>query len=327
MKNNRIAILGAGSWGTALAINLANNNHLVSLWARDNEQAMRMQLANENARYLPGAIFPEGLTITSSFDECITNAEQIIIAVPSHAFSGILTKIKKPIANLAWITKGIDPKTNKMLSEIVFSKWGRECNVAIISGPSFAKEVAIGLPTALVVASNDHTYAELLSNIIRSNNIRCYLSDDIQGVQICGAIKNVLAIACGISDGLNYGANARAAIITRGLAEMTRLGQHLGGDIKTFMGLAGVGDLLLTCTDNQSRNRRFGIQLGRGATEEEAKKSIGQVVEGYQNAMQIHNIAQKHKIDMPICTEVYAILKGEKTPFAAAQYLMSRPQN
>lgn len=322
-----MAILGAGSWGCAMAINLAKNGTPILLWGRRAEHIALMHKENANNRYLPGIQFPAQLSVTSSLQDCLEHAEKIIIATPSHAFKEILDAIDKPLPNLAWITKGIDPSSNKLLSELVFAKWGQGFPVAIISGPSFAKEVAQEMPTALVIASNNTDYAKDMLSIIHNDNLRCYVTQDINGVQVCGTVKNVIAIACGISDGLNFGANARAALITRGIVEMQRLGMAFNAQPETFMGLAGTGDLVLTCTDNQSRNRRFGLKLGEGKDANTAKQEIGQVVEGSQNALQIYTLAKRFAIDMPICHEVYKILNGKISAKESAQRLMQRPIN
>lgn len=325
MHDYKISILGAGSWGSALAINLAKNGTTVALWGRDNDHVQDMRKSNTNTRYLPNIEFPKNLHISNSLEICLEKAEFPIIAVPSHAFSEILNKITQPIKGLAWITKGIDPVSNQLLSSLVFEKFGDKFPIAIISGPSFAKEVANELPTALVIASNNKPYAQEIMKILHNNSLRLYMTQDINGVQICGAVKNVIAIACGISDGLKFGANARAALITRGIAEMQRLGKVFNAQTETFMGLAGTGDLVLTCTDNQSRNRRFGLKLGEGSDSETAKQEIGQVVEGSQNATQIHFLAQKYNVEMPICHEVYAILNKQTNAKESAQKLMQRP--
>lgn len=327
MHKYKVAILGAGSWGCALAINLAKNGIPVLLWGRDAEHIASMQKENANNRYLPGIQFPAQLAVTNSLQDCLKLAEKQIIATPSHAFKEILDAIDKPLTNLAWITKGIDPSTNNLLSELVLAKWGQDFPVAIISGPSFAKEVAQEMPTALVIASNNAKYANEMLDIIHNHSLRCYVSHDINGVQVCGAVKNVIAIACGISDGLNFGANARAALITRGIAEMQRLGMAFGGKPETFTDLAGAGDLVLTCTTDQSRNRRFGLKLGAGKDANTAKQEIGQVVEGSQNAEQLHTLSKQFKIDMPICHEVYEILNGKITAKESAERLMQRPIN
>lgn len=325
MKKSTIAILGAGSWGTAVAIHLAKQGHHVMLWGHDPHHVKTMSKQRRNQRYLPDIIFPASLIPTENLDECIQPEIHLIIAVPSHAFASLLVQLKKPTQGLAWLTKGVDPASHLLLSELVAQKWGDEFPIAVISGPSFAREVAGFLPTALVLAGNNPSYLQTLHKILHHDNIRVYLTNDIIGVQLCGAVKNVLAIACGISDGLNYGANAKAALITRGLAEMSRLGMCLGARPETFMGLAGVGDLVLTCTDDQSRNRRFGLQIGQGVGLIEAERHIGQVVEGKYNAAQICDIAAQYQVEMPICEEVNALLKGSITAKQAVVNLMSRP--
>ncbi|GGI89332.1 NAD(P)H-dependent glycerol-3-phosphate dehydrogenase [Legionella impletisoli] len=324
MKQTTVAILGAGSWGTAVAIHLAHSGHRVLLWGHNPDTMAEMQQQRCNVRYLPGIHFPENLMATSNLEEAVQQTKELILAVPSHAFRELLAKLPKPTSGLAWLTKGIDPKTRALLSELVHEQW-ENCPIAVISGPSFAKEVAQLLPTALVVAGKNTPYVKRLCHVLHHRNIRVYQSDDVIGVQICGAVKNVLAIACGISDGLNYGANAKAALITRGLAEMSRLGISLGAQAETFMGLAGVGDLVLTCTDDQSRNRRFGLQLGQGANLRAAEAAIGQVVEGKHNAAQVVALAKEQGIEMPICHEVNAIIQGKTSAEKAVGDLMSRP--
>lgn len=325
MTNSTLAILGAGSWGTAVAIHLAQNGRPVLLWGRDPDHVKSMTQSRENQRYLPGISFPASLMPEPSLDTCLNNADDIIIAVPSHAFADLLPKLPQKIKGIAWLTKGIDPKTHACLSQLIANRWGNTCPMAAISGPSFAKEVAKGLPTAMVVAGNESDYLHKIRDALHHNNLRVYLSHDLIGVQCAGAVKNVLAIACGISDGLSYGANAKAALITRGLAEMGRLGMALGASPDTFMGLAGMGDLVLTCTDNQSRNRRFGLLLGEGKEIQEAEQSIGQVVEGKYNAAQVCALAKTYGLDLPICQAVDSLLQGKTTAKNAAQSLLSRP--
>ena len=274
MKTTTIAVLGAGSWGTAVAIHMASVGHRVMLWGHTPQHVSVMLKQRSNQQYLPDVPFPHTLIPTADLDSCLKQATQIIIAVPSHAFASLLPQFTVQPVGLTWLTKGIDPVTHMLLSQLVAEKWGASLPIAVISGPSFAREVAKALPTAIVIAGNDPAYLKTMRTILHQDNMRVYLSDDFIGVQLCGAVKNVLAIACGVSDGLNYGANAKAALITRGLAEMSRLGIRLGAQPDTFIGLAGVGDLVLTCTDDQSRNRRFGLQLGRGVSLIEAEKHI-----------------------------------------------------
>lgn len=325
MKKPTIAILGAGSWGTAVAIHIATAGTPVMLWGRNPQHMQEMQQSRCNARFLPNITFPEALTVTADFEQAINKADQLIIAVPSHAFMDILGRLKKPKHGLSWLTKGLDPITNHFLSDKVAEQWGPEYPISIISGPSFALEVARGLPTALVLAGNQPDYLKSMHTILHHETTRVYKSSDFIGVQWCGAVKNVIAIACGISDGLQYGANAKAALITRGLAEMSRIGIQLGGKQETFMGLAGVGDLVLTCTDNQSRNRRFGLAIGQGATCSDAEQQIGQVVEGKYNAAQVCALAAELRVEIPICQQVNALLQGQISAEQAAQNLMARP--
>lgn len=325
MDKYTIAMLGAGSWGTAIAIHIARAGHEVLLWGH-NETHMR-QLADEgkNTRYLPEIAFPANLHVHTDIQYCIENAQIIIIGVPSQAFIDILNRIHTKPAGLAWLTKGLDFQSHQLLSNLVFDKFGKDFPIAVFAGPSFAHEVALALPTAILLAGNDLSYLKDLQKLVHHNNTRAYLSEDYIGAQLCGAVKNVLAIACGISDGLGHGANAKAALITRGLAEMSRLGLVMGAKPETFTGLAGVGDLVLTCTDNQSRNRRFGLYLGEGLSLVEAENKIGQVVEGKHNAKQVCDLAHSWQIEMPICEQVHALLQEKITPQEATRRLLARP--
>jgi glycerol-3-phosphate dehydrogenase (NAD(P)+) len=325
MKKKTIAILGAGSWGTAIAIHLAKVGHRVLLWSHNPQHVAEMVEQNANQRYLPNIHFPQHLESSANLEQCLTAADYVIIAVPSHAFAEMIKKIKSPLSGLTWITKGIDPQSHLLLSDLVHQEFGLSMPQAIISGPSFAKEVARFLPTAVTLASNDVVYQKEVQTLFHHQNLRVYLSDDLIGVQVCGAIKNVLAIGCGLSDGLGYGANAKAALITRGLAEMERLGLALGARPETFMGLAGIGDLVLTCTDDQSRNRRFGLLLGQNISISEAERQIGQVVEGKYNAAQVCFIAQQQNVEMPLCMQINDLLQGKISPKQLAKALMSRP--
>jgi glycerol-3-phosphate dehydrogenase (NAD(P)+) len=325
MKSPSVAVLGAGSWATAVAVHIAAAGNPVMLWGRSPEHVVAMQTTRHNHLYLPGTPFPSHLTVTHDLKACTDLAQEVIIAVPSHAFHELLLTLKQPSHGLSWLTKGLDPKTNQLLSQLVAAQWGGTFPIGIISGPSFAREVAQGLPTALVLASNNLLYSRTIHGLLHQDCLRVYDSNDTIGVQWCGAVKNIIAIACGISDGLNFGSNAKAALITRGLAEMNRMGMQLGGRQETFMGLAGVGDLALTCTDNQSRNRRFGLSLGQGESSVDAERHIGQVVEGKQNAAQVCALAEKCNIEMPICQQVQALLEGKITPKQAVTNLMTRP--
>ena len=325
--HRRIAIIGAGSWGTAIAIALAQQGHDILLWTNEAGSAQTMQAKRCNERYLPNILFPAAITCTPSLQDCVAQAELVMIAVPSHAFAELLSILPQPKLGLAWLTKGVDPNSCQLLSDLVAQRWGSTYPTAVISGPSFAREVALGMPTALLVASQHPDYQQQIRDVLISPSLRVYVADDIIGVQLCGTVKNILAIACGISDGIGYGANAKAALIARGLAEMRQLLQAYHARPETCLSLAGVGDLVLTCTDNQSRNRRFGLLLGQGIDLKTAEQEIGQVVEGKHNTNQIHALATKHQIDMPICTEVHAVLSQQRSPHEAAMRLMNRPVN
>lgn len=327
MNDHTIAILGAGSWGTAIAIHLAKAGNNVLLWGRDKEHIAKLQQERQNSRYLPGVIFPDSLQAVSDLAACQKKTTDLILAVPSHAFEDLICQLQPPVSGIAWLTKGLNPLNNQLLSQVVAKHWGEHFPTAVISGPSFATEVAQDLPTALTLASNNSFYQKKLQRVFHHSRLRVYLSHDLIGVQLCGAVKNVIAIACGVSDGLGYGANARAALITRGLVEMRRLGQVLGAKEETFQGLAGLGDIVLTCTDNQSRNRRFGLLIGQGEIAERACEKIGQVVEGIKNAGQVCQLAEQHQIEMPICTQVYLLLANQITPQQAVVNLMSRTAN
>lgn len=327
MDENPIVILGAGSWGTALALYLARLGREVSLWTPEENAVTEMLTDKANNRYLPGIAFPSTLHPTANLKEAVTDAKIIVIAVPSAAFREVLMLLQPlltPAHRILWVTKGLDHATGQLLHEIAQDILGKQRAYALLSGPSFAREVAIGLPTAVVIASNDHDFALELQTYFNSRHFRIYLSTDIAGVEIGGVVKNVLAIATGIADGMALGANARSALITRGLAEMIRLGLALGGHYETFTGLAGLGDLVLTCTDNQSRNRRFGLALGKGQEASLAEREIGQVVEGKINAEQVLRLAHQLKIDMPITEAVCAILQNKATPEQAMQQLLAR---
>ena len=322
-----ILVLGAGSWGTALALLLARNQHPVTLWTRDAEHAHIMQQQRCNPYYLADFPFPDNLTITANLETAVRTAAQVLIAIPSEGFRILLKTIKPYLqinTNLIYTTKGLESGTNKLLHQVIHEELGAKIRSALLTGPSFAKEVAANQPTAVVIASHDQDYANQLIKLFANYHFRPYYTHDVIGAEIGGAIKNVMAIGAGISDGLGFGANARAALITRGLYEMTQLGVALGAERETFMGLSGLGDLVLTCTDNLSRNRRFGLAIGQGKTIEAALKEIGQVVEGATNAKQIHELAQQHHIDMPLTEQVFNVLAGKISPRAAVESLFER---
>lgn len=324
-----IAVLGAGSWGTALAISLARNAEPAILWGRNKAQMAAYDTERRNRRYLPDAVFPERLKVSSDLPQTITDVNDVIIVVPSHAFRAMLQSLEPLLhenQRIAWATKGFEPCSGKLLHEVAQEIFGTRKPIAAISGPTFAKEVAQGLPTAVTIASNTPSFATYLADRFHTDTFRIYTSDDIVGVEVGGAVKNILAIAAGIADGLSFGANARTALITRGLVEIMRLGEALGGHRETFMGLAGLGDLVLTCTDNQSRNRRLGLGLGKGKSLDETLAAIGQVVEGVKTTREVHVLATKLGIDMPISREVYRILYEGEKPSDAVHALLSREQ-
>jgi len=326
-QQHTVLVLGAGSWGTALALVLARNQHNVLLWGHRAEHIAAIQTERQNTQYLPNISFPPNLTATTDLSQAVANADEIIVVVPSHAFRDTLEKIAPDLqshARICWATKGLEYKTGLLLHDVARDTLGSHYPLAVLSGPSFAAEVAKDLPTAVTVASDNKDYAQALVHLFHNQNFRPYTSDDIIGVELGGAIKNIMAIAAGIADGLGLGANTRAALITRGLTEMVRLGLALGGHQGTFMGLAGLGDLMLTCTDNQSRNRRFGYALAQGDSIETAQDNIGQVVEGARAAQEVFRVAQKLQIDMPIVEQVASVLTKQCTAQDAVQALLSR---
>ncbi len=321
-----MAVIGAGSWGTALAIQLAREGHSTHLWGRDAAQLDDMRRARRNRRYLPGAEFPPGLKIESDLRLALEGARDTLIAVPSHAFRDTLQSVEPHLGShtrVAWATKGFEIATGLLPHQVAAQVLGARPG-AVLSGPTFAREVGAGLPTAMTVASHDEQFAKELALNLSGPNFRAYTQTDIMGVEVGGAVKNVLAIGSDIADGMGFGANTRVALITRGLAEMMRLGVKLGAVRETFMGLAGLGDLVLTCTDDQSRNRRFGMALGSGRSLSEAQANIQQVVEGLPAARAVYEVAQRLEVDMPICREIYRIMYEDKSVRAAVQALMGR---
>jgi glycerol-3-phosphate dehydrogenase (NAD(P)+) len=328
LRDAPIAVLGAGSWGTALAIQFARGGRPVRLWGRDRERLADMAAGRRNERYLASAQFPDSLQVEPDLARALAGARDVLIVVPSHAFRALLTQLAPHLApdmHVAWATKGFEHGTLRLPHQVACEVLGAERRVAVLSGPTFAREVGAGLPTAMTVASPDAPYARTLAHELSSANFRAYTSTDIMGVEIGGAVKNVLAVGAGLSDGLGFGANTRVALITRGLKEMTRLGVALGAQRDTFMGLAGLGDLVLTCTDDQSRNRRFGLALAAGRTAQAALAEIGQAVEGYAAAGAIHEVAARAGVEMPLCEMAYRVLYQHLPARDAVRSLMSRP--
>jgi glycerol-3-phosphate dehydrogenase (NAD(P)+) len=281
----------------------------------------------ENKRYLPDVTFPDNLTVCPDLDDCLNGVRDVLVVVPSHGLRDTLARIKPklgPDSRVCWATKGFELSTGKLPHQVAAEVLGPDIPVAVLSGPTFAKEVGAGLPTAMTIASSDAEFAQDLARAISSDNFRAYTSDDIIGVEVGGAVKNALAIGAGMSDGLGFGANTRIALINRGLVELMRLGVALGAKKETFMGLAGMGDLVLTCTDDLSRNRRMGLALAAGKSVEETQREIGQVVEGVKAAKAVHEVAEKLGIEMPIVNQVYRILYEGVTPREAVEALMRR---
>lgn len=321
----KISVLGAGAWGTALAISLAPR-HRVSLWARDARQIAEMQAGGSNQRYLPDMAFPPTLHLTADLAAALSSAELLVVAVPVSSLRVTLRHIATAAVNtpVVWLCKGFEAETSLLPHQIVAEILPESVPRAVLSGPSFAQEVARGLPTALTLASNDIAFAQRSAQALHHSRLRIYSSADVIGVEVGGAIKNVLAIAAGISDGLHLGYNARAALLTRGLAEMTRLGQRLGGKAETLGGLSGAGDLILTCTGDLSRNRQVGMLLAQRRALPDILSELGHVAEGVYTAREVHQVAQRLGVDMPICEAVYRVLYEHLPADKATEKLLSR---
>ncbi len=323
-----IAVLGAGSWGTALAVLLSRNQFDVRLWGHLPSDIEALQRDRENRAFLPGISLPSSLRPETELSQAVAGVQEVLVVVPSHAFRSVLQALAGLIpstTSLSWATKGFEPGTTSLMHEVAGQVLGAR-EYAVLSGPTFAKEVARGLPTAITVASSSRPHAERIARFLHADYFRAYTSADVVGVEVGGAAKNVLAIAAGIADGLGFGANTRAALITRGLAEITRLGVALGGQKDTFMGLAGLGDLALTCTDDQSRNRRMGLALARGLSIDQARREIGQEVEGVHTAQEVWLKARELGVDMPISEQTYRVLYEQLPPAEAVHALLDRQQ-
>lgn len=322
-----IAILGAGSWGTAIALYLARRGQEVRLWSIEKSEIDAMLADKSNNRFMPGFEFPDTIHPVANLADAVKDVEDILIVVPSIGFRHTLSLLKpviEPHVRIICASKGLDTDTGQLLGDVALEIMGEKRLFAVLSGPSFAREVAEGKPCAVVIASQQKTFAEDLKKRFNSSIFRIYISDDVTGVEIGSVAKNVIALATGISDGMELGSNARSALITRGLAEIIRLALKLGGKMETMIGLSGLGDLILTCSDNQSRNRRFGLAIGKGKNIQEAESEIGQVVEGKRNAELVYKLARQHDIEMPICETVWEILQGKLTASAAIDKLLSR---
>lgn len=319
-------VLGAGAWGSALAISAARSGHQVALWGRNADVMHAMQCTRTAPPCLPQVALPPSLHIKTDFEAAVDEAGDVLIATPSTTFTMMLERIKSrgAPASVSWACKGFDRETGRLLSERFGDVFAAAVPHAFISGPTFALEVARGLPTAVAVAASCEALGLRLQSLFHSPSFRVYVNDDLVGVQIGGAVKNVLAIAVGMSDGLGFGANSRAALITRGLSEMTRIGEALGARRETLMGLAGLGDLVLTSTDDQSRNRRYGLLLGAGYTPAMAHEQLGALVEGAVCAEQVRNVAMRWGLELPIMTAVQQVVQGQMTAAQAGELLMSR---
>ncbi len=325
----RIAVLGAGSWGTALASLLARNGHQTQLWGRNVEQIRSINEKHENTRYLPGIILPEQLKASTDLAATVRGADLILVVTPSHAFTETIVELaphRTQGAGVSWATKGFEPGSGRFLHEVATQILGEDVPLAVVTGPSFAKEVAQGLPTAVTVHSDNADFAQTVAEALHGPTFRAYTGNDMLGAELGGAMKNVLAVATGLADGMNLGLNARAGLITRGLNEMLRLNQALGGRAETLMGLAGLGDLVLTSTGDLSRNRRLGLALGKGQSIAEAVASIGQVVESIQTCDEVMRLADRFGMDLPISNLVQKILHAQITPKEGLKLLLSREQ-
>lgn len=327
MSKTKIAVFGAGSWGTALAIQLDRNpNNDVILWGHDPEAINKIKAEKSNTDFLPGVPLSDDIHLTSDLEEACKHIDYVLIVIPSYAFVEFCEKLKPLIpvyVPIFWATKGFDLVTGNLLHETVESVFPNNA-YGIISGPTFALEVAKGLPTSITCAGSQVEAAEGFAHCLHYDNFRCYISEDVIGVEVGGALKNILAIAVGITDGLALGANTRAALMTRGLSEVMRYGMSVGGHAETFMGLAGLGDLVLTCTDNLSRNRRFGLLIGAGKSLEDAEIEVGQTVEGVRAAKALDKIIQEKSLDLPIMQKACDVLLRGKAPLEALKELQER---
>lgn len=323
-----VAVLGAGSWGTALAIHLARAGLNVRLWGNHPEHVERLQQERCNRKYLPDVAFPDNLELYSSLEQALHGGELLVlIVIPSHAYRSFLNSYASLFhqdMSVAWASKGLEEGTGKLLHEIFAEEIPQCSKLAVISGPTFAKEVARDLPTAITVAADSEEVANEWRDCLHNGYFRAYTSDDIAGVELGGALKNPLAIAAGIADGLGFGANSRAALITRGLAEIMRLGEAMGCKRDTFMGLAGLGDLVLTCTEDQSRNRRTGLLLAKGMNKQAIAEEIGQEIEGVRSSLEAVRLGQKYQVELPIIEQVHKVLYEGFHPHDAVRSLLER---
>ncbi len=324
-----IGVIGGGSFGTAMALHLARKDYPVTIWAHDKDVADTMQRTRENKTYLPGVMLPENLRATHSLEEATRGMHLVLQVNPSHATRGVMTQAARtlePDTIIVNCTKGLENETLKTMSELlseILPQTNRR-RLAYLSGPSFAREVALGAPTAVTIAARIADVARFCQDVFTTDRFRVYTTDDIVGAELASALKNVIAVAAGISDGLGFGHNTRAALITRGVAEILRLGKKMGANEMTFLGLSGMGDLVLTCTGDLSRNRQVGIQLGQGKKLTDILSHMKMVAEGVNTAKAAWALAQKHKVDMPITEQIYRVIFEDKDPRAAVNDLMTR---
>ncbi|MGB5487665.1 MAG: NAD(P)H-dependent glycerol-3-phosphate dehydrogenase [Lysobacterales bacterium] len=329
MMGPQIAVLGAGSWGTALALQLDRSGSHSILWDRDTGNLERIRATRLNQRYLPGIDIPESIVVEIDMLTAVKAADHVLVVTPSYAFATVMKTIREvlvPGQGVAWACKGFEPGSGRLLHQVALELLPKSTPLAIATGPSFAKEVAMNLPTAITVAGSDRDFTKTMADALHGGRFRAYTSDDMIGAELGGAVKNVMAVATGICDGMALGDNARAALITRGLAEMMRLGVALNAKPETLMGLAGAGDLILTCTGDLSRNRRLGLKLGEGKTLAQALEEIGQVVEGVNSAAEVQRLAIQHEINMPITEQVNGIIHLGWNPVEGVARLLAREQ-
>lgn len=322
-----VTVLGAGSWGTALAALVARHGHRVTLWGRDRAVVEAIGGRRRNPRYLPDIPLPAGLSASVDLAASLETCDLVLVAVPSHAFAQTLcalAPLRPAAAGVAWATKGFEPGSGRFLHQVAGELLGAAVPLAVVTGPSFAREVASGLPTALTVHGEDAAFTQMVAGVLHGPSFRAYTGDDMRGAELGGAMKNVLAVATGVADGMGLGLNARAGLITRGLNEMLRLNAAMGGRPETLMGLAGLGDLVLTATGDLSRNRRLGLALGRGQSIDAAVRQIGQVVESIQTADEVMRLADRHAVELPIAANVRDVLHGTATPAEGLTRLMAR---
>ena len=325
----RVAVLGAGSWGTALAALSARNGNPTTLWGRDAAALAEMSASRRNRRYLPDCELPEELAYDADLGRACADAGLVLVVVPSHAFARVVAEVavcRGDLDGLAWASKGFEAGSGRFLHEVAAELLGDRVPGAVVTGPSFAREVVQNLPTAVTVHSPDDCFAQRVADALHAPTFRAYTGNDLLGAELGGAMKNVLAVATGVADGMGLGLNARAGLITRGLNEMLRLNVAIGGRVETLMGLAGLGDLVLTATGDLSRNRRLGLALGRGRALNDAVREIGQVVESVQTADEIMRLAERHAVELPISATVHRMLHDDITPREGLQLLLAREQ-